>query len=150
MTANMYKRMHFGAGALSAEDLNQLIANMDILENTMVKGFFNVNEISKNTGVLIQGVVTGIVNPSTNTSRFANVYWPRPFSTGCNPVIVGSEYSTDYAPVALTIRGIDGSLYPGNTGFRAQINQIEDRHLWGNNKSWSKKSTVYSFIGLGW
>lgn len=150
MSANMYKRMHFGAGALSAEDLNQLVQNMDILENTMTKGFFMVNEISKNTGVLIQGVVTGIINPSTNTSRFANVYWPRPFSTGCNPVIVGSQYATDFAPIGLTIRGIDNSLYPSNTGFRAQVNQIEDRHLWGNNKSWTKESTVYSFIGLGW
>ena len=142
--------MSFAAGALSAEDLNQLVANMDILEATMIKGYYMVNEISKNTGILLQGIVTGIVNPSSDTTRYANVYWPRPFSTGCKPVIVGSQYATEYAPIALHVRAIDNSLYPGNTGFRAEINQIEDRHLWGNNRRWSKESTVFSFIGLGW
>lgn len=150
LAANMYKRMHFGAGALSAEDLNQLVMNMDILEDTMVKGYYMVNEVSKNTGILIQGVVTGIVNPSSNTTRFANIYWSRPFSTGCNPVIVGTQYATDHAPLALSIRGIDHGLRPGNTGFRAEVNQIEDRHLWGNNRNWTKDPTLYSFIGLGW
>lgn len=142
--------MSFGAGALSAEDLNQLVANMDLLESTMIKGYYFVNEISKNTGVLLQGLVTGIVNPTSNTTRFANVYWPRPFSTGCKPVIVGSRYETDFAPVSLAIRAIDNSLYPGNTGFRAEVNLLKDNNLFWSSGRWSKESTVFSFIGLGW
>lgn len=142
--------MSFAAGALSAEDLNQLVANMDLLEKTMIKGYYSVDGISKDTGILVQGVITGIVNHASNSTRFANVYWSRPFSTGCKPVIVGSTYDQSFAAVMLSIRAIDGSLYPGNTGFRAEINQVEDRHLWGANKNWSDKSTVYSFIGLGW
>lgn len=148
--ASGYKRMSFAAGALSAEDLNQLVSNMDLLEKTMIKGYFMVNEISKNSGILVQGVVTGVVNPTSNNTRFANIYWPRPFSTGCKPVIVGSRYETEFAPVSLSIRGIDNSLYPSNTGFRAEINLIKDNQLWWSNGKWSKESTVYSFIGLGW
>lgn len=150
MAANNYKRMSFAAGALSAEDLNQLVANMDILEATMIKGYYMVNEISKNTGILMQGVITGIVNPTSNTTRYANVYWPRPFSTGCKPVIVGSRYETEFAPVSLSIRGIDNSLYPSNTGFRAEINLIKDNNLFWSSGRWSKESTVFSFLGLGW
>lgn len=142
--------MSFGAGALSAEDLNQLVANMDILESTMIKGYYMVDQISKDSGILLQGVVTGIINPTSNTTRHANVYWSRPFSTGCKPIIVGSKYETEAAPTMLSIRGIDNNLYPSNTGFRAEINLIEDRHLWGSNGKWSEKSTVYSFIGMGW
>lgn len=123
---------------------------MDILEKTMVKGYYNVAEISKDSGLIIQGVVTGIVNPTSNNTRFANIYWPRPFSTGCKPVIVGSRYETEFAPVSLSIRGIDNSLYPSNTGFRAEINLIKDNNLWMSSGKWSKESTVYSFIALGW
>lgn len=148
--ADHYKRMSFGAGALSAEDLNQLVSNMDVLEGTMVKGHYSVAEIKKNTGLLIQGVVTGIVNPTSNKTRYAQVYWPRPFSTGCNPVIVGSRYESEFAPVSLSIRAIDGSLYPNNSGFRAEINLVKDQNLWWSSGKWSEKSTVYSFIGLGW
>lgn len=150
MAANGYVRMSFGAGALSSEDLNQLVANMDILEKTMIKGYYMVNEISKNTGILVQGLVTGIVNPTSNNTRFANIYWPRPFTTGCKPVIVGSRYETEFAPVSLSIRAIDNSLYPSNSGFRAEINLIKDQNLWWSSGKWSKESTVYSFIGLGW
>ena len=148
--ASGYKRMSFGAGALSAEDLNQLVSNMDVLEKTMIKGHYMVAEISKDSGLLIQGIVTGIVNPTSNNTRFANIYWPRPFSTGCKPVIVGSRYETEFAPVSLSIRAIDNSLYPSNTGFRAEINLIKDQNLWMTSGKWSKESTVYSFIGLGW
>lgn len=150
LLANMYKRMSFAAGALSAEDLNQLVANMDILEASMVKGFYMVDEISKNTGILLQGVITGIINPTSNTTRHANVYWSRPFSTGCKPVIVSGKYEIDSAPTLVSIRAIDGNLYPSNTGFRAEINLVKDNNLFWSTGKWSEKSTVYSFIGLGW
>lgn len=150
LLANMYKRMSFAAGALSAEDLNQLVSNMDILESTMVKGFYMVDEISKNSGILLQGVITGIINPTSNTTRHANVYWSRPFSTGCKPIIVGSKYEIESAPTMVSIRAIDNNLYPSNTGFRAEINLVKDNNLWMSSGKWSAKSTVYSFIGMGW
>ena len=146
----MYKRMSFGAGALSAEDLNQLVANMDILESTMIKGYYMVDQISKDSGILLQGVVTGIINPTSNTTRHANVYWSRPFSPGCKPIIVGSKYETEAATTMLSIRGIDNNLYPSNTGFRAEINLVKDNNLFWSSGKWSDKSTVYSFIGMGW
>lgn len=58
-----YERISFGAGALTAQQLNKLVSNMDFLHDRMIEGHYFVNEHQKENGLRINSAITGVARP---------------------------------------------------------------------------------------
>jgi hypothetical protein len=140
-----FTRITFGAGPLSAEKLNGLVDNTNFLYDKMVRGGYYVNGFNKETSVRIQGMLVSINNNINNVSRFSNVYWPKPFTAGCIPVITYSHYFTEAIIHNVGIRGIGGGIFPDNVGFRMEV--FAPKTEYGDE--W-RGTHWYPVIGLGY
>ena len=121
MGSGNFTRITFGAGPLSAEKLNGLVDNTNYLYDKMVRGGYYVNGFNKETSVRMQCMLVSINNNINNVSRFSNVYWPKPFTSGCIPAITYSHYFTEAIIHSVGIKGIGGGIFPDNVGFRMEV-----------------------------
>lgn len=113
--------MSFGTGPLATEKMNTLVSNVDFLYDKMVRGGYYVNSFNKDTSVRIQGFLTQATTNINNVSRFNNCYWPKPFTSGCIPVISYSHYFTEAIIHSVGFKGIGGGIFPDNIGFRMEV-----------------------------
>ena len=116
-----YTRIRFGSGPLTAEKLNRMVDNMDYLYERMARGGYYVNGFNKDTSVRIQGFVAYATTNINNVSRWNNVYFTRPFTTGCIPVITNGHYYTEALIHSIGFKGLNGGVWPTNMGFRLEV-----------------------------
>ena len=112
-----YTRLRFGNGAVSAEKLNAMIGNMDYLYENMVRGYWNVFLTPKETNLRVEGMLVSPYNYIDAVRRTALIYWPKPFSPGCSPIITNSHYMNLSYVHAVAMSAIDGTAIPNNIGF---------------------------------
>lgn len=145
-----YERISFGAGALTAQQLNKLVSNMDFLHDRMIEGHYFVNEHQKENGLRINSAITGVAKPLNDKVRYADIFWPRPFLTGCKPVITTGHYFTKMMPVTIGLHAVNGELWPDNRGVRVEVGLQTDTGLFATSPKWGNEPTVFSLIALGW
>lgn len=143
--ANNYTRVTWGNGPVTAEQLNKMVENTDYLYERMMRGTFLVSGIFKDANLRIQGVVTSVTNNINGVSMYSNVYWPKPFSPGCDPVCAVSHYFTEAIIHSVGLRNMNGGLRPTNQGFRIETYAATTEH--GDER---RGSHEYAVIGLGW
>lgn len=140
-----YTRIRFGSGPLSAEKLNRMVDNMDHMYDKMVRGGYYVNGFNKDTSVRIQGFTATPITTINNVSRFSNIYFPVPFTSGCIPVITYGHYFTEAIIHSVGFKGIEGGIWPGNSGFRMEVYATTTEH----GDEW-RGSHTYSILALGY
>ena len=121
MASANYTRMSFGSGPLASDKMNRLVDNVDYLYDRMMRGGYYVHSFNKETSLRVQGMLVSINNNINNVSRFSNVYWPKPFTAGCIPVITYSHYFTEAIIHNVGIKNINGGIFPDNVGFRMEV-----------------------------
>lgn len=157
MASQQYQRVSFESGPLTVEKLNDLVENMDFLYDRMCAGYYFVNGHQKENGLVIQGQVAGVDKTASSAIRYADIFWAKPFTTGCKPIITSSQYASEFSRNFWVLRAINGQLEPDNRGFRLEVGlpPNDDGILFGlagaRHHSWSDSTRVlWSFIGLGY
>lgn len=152
MASQLYQRVSFESGPLTVEKLNDLVENMDFLYDRMCAGYYFVDGHQKENGLIIQGQVAGVDKTASSAVRYADVFWAKPFTTGCKPIITSSQYSTQMAQYFWMLRAINGQLNPDNRGFRLEVGVPKgDGGLLSGKAKWADKAqTIWSFIGMGY
>lgn len=141
----VYRRLSWGSGPVTAEKLNQMVENSDFLYEKMMRGHFAHLGLMKDTNLRIQGMDVIVPQQINNVSRFANAYWPKPFSPGCKPIITNGHYFTEKVIHSVGIRNISGGLFPDNAGFRMEVYAGDA----GYGSEWAGDHW-YPVIALGW
>lgn len=120
-----YKDIHWGIEKISKEKLNDMTANDRWLYEHMIKGYYDVNGISRETGLEIRvGYVKALVTEVG--AVFVDHYFPKPFLPGVKPVIIGSLSSGSAFKVMTGTRGLDGRAIPDHRGFSVHWQQLRD------------------------
>ena len=140
-----YTRIKWGNGPVTAEKLNQMVANTDYLYDRMMRGTYQVGGIFKDANLVVQGVICSVTNNINGLSMFSNVYWPKPFSPGCDPVCGVSHYFTEAIIHNIGLRGMEGGVRPTNMGFRIETYAGKTEH--GDER---RGTHEYSVLALGW
>lgn len=152
MASQNYNRISFSAGPLTVEKLNDIVENMDYLYERMCMGHYFVSGHQKENGLVIQGQITGVDRTASSAVRYTDMFWAKPFTTGCSPIITGAQYSTEMAQYFWMVRATNGLLYPDNRGFRLEVGLPKgDGGLLSSRSKWADKAeTIWSFIGMGY
>jgi hypothetical protein len=142
-----YTRLRFGNGSISAEKLNAIIGNTDYLYENMVRGYHNVFGNPKETNLKVQGILCLPYHYQDVWQRTADIYWPKPFSPGCTPVITNSHYMNAAFLHAIAIAALDLTVFPNNVGFKMHMVATQAAtSSWGDQ--WQGDHWV-PVIGLG-
>jgi hypothetical protein len=141
----IYRRINWGAGPVTAEKLNAMVENIDYVNERMLTGHWETFGMQKETNLRVQGMRVWPQQQINNVSRFANAYWPKPFSPGCSPIIVAGHYYTEKVIHSIGIKNINGSEFADNAGFRLEVYAGDS----GYGSEWAGGHS-YGVIALGW
>lgn len=142
--ANSYKRISWGNGPVTADKLNAMVQNTDYLYERMMRGHVEVSGLVVDKNVRIQGILVAIQNNINGVSRFSNVYWPKPFTPGCIPIITYGHYFTEAIIHSVGFKNINGTMFPSSTGFRMEV--FAPTSEYGDE---FRGQHLYSCMGLG-
>jgi hypothetical protein len=128
---------------ITADKLNDMVNNDNLLQENMVRGYYN-GLVKKDTGIRI---AAGLVVVTARKSNVASVpvTFGDFFSAGCNPIVTTGANATSQRQIYVTIDGPGSAILPDRTGFSAVA--------WVDSTSKTKKIThsfYISWIALGW
>lgn len=110
---------------MDKDKLNDMASNDRWLFEHSIKGFVDVQGLSRETGLDIRaGYVKGIQTQAS--SYFIHHYYPKPFLPGVKPVVVASVASGTAFRIMVGIRGLDGRAIPDHRGFSVHFTEFRD------------------------
>lgn len=121
-----FKRLNWGRKELiMSSKLNDMVQNDDWLFQNMIRGYYNVYGVARDSGLEIRaGYVKGYM--TEDTSFFVEHYFPRPFVPGSRPVVVNGVASGSAQRFIVGIKGLDNRGIPDHRGFLAHFSQFRD------------------------
>lgn len=121
-----FKRLNWGFREfIPSSKLNDMVANDDWLFQNMLKGYYDVLGLTRDSGLEIRtGYVKGIA--TENPSFFAEYYYSRPFVPGARPVVVNGVASAAAQRFIIGVKGLDNRAIPDHRGFLMHFSQLRD------------------------
>lgn len=129
---------------ITAEKLNDMVQNDNLLQDNMVRGFYSGASVTKEQGIRIaSGLVPITARKPASASKA--VSFGSFFSAGCRPIVATGVISANQRQIFVTCDGPGSELLPTRSGFTANV------YVNSNNKKKKISNTFYvSWIAVGW
>jgi len=129
---------------ITAEKLNDMVSNDNLLQDNMVRGFYSGASVTKEQGIRVASGLA-LITANKSASKAKGVTFGNFFSAGCRPIVATGTMSQVQRQIYVTCDGPGAEVLPTRDGFTVNV--------FVNSTSKKKKIShnfYVSWIALGW
>lgn len=103
---------------ITADKLNQMISNDELMHNNSVFGRYAANNVSLDQNIRIMAGIATMAAQVKGYSSSQSINFSGFFSSGCAPIVTTGVYSTSQRYLMATVQGPGTLAQPNNIGFK--------------------------------